>query len=142
MNDLLPIAPLPGAAFVQGDFLDSQVRMAIAAEARSAAISAGMPLTPIDSEVVDLVLSDMAPNTTGDGETNHLQQIELAFQAFETAGPLLRPSGAFLCKIFSGSEDAELAKEFKLFFKEFKRIKPKACRSESRELYFFGRTKR
>mmetsp|Transcript_25511 Transcript_25511/g.72201 ORF Transcript_25511/g.72201 Transcript_25511/m.72201 type:complete len:224 (+) Transcript_25511:123-794(+) len=125
MSDLLPIEPLPGAAFVQGDFQDPAVRQQILERAGGGA--------------VDLVLSDMAPNTTGNADADHLRQIDLAEDAFSTALELLRPDGAFLVKVFSGREDAAFARDMQAAFLEFKRIKPKACRAESRELYFFGR---
>lgn len=88
----------------------------------------------------DLVLSDLAPKTTGNPQQEHALQMELCRIALEFTDKVLNPErGAFLCKVFQGEEDAEFANEMKRRFKEFRRVKPTASRKESREIFYFGR---
>ena len=84
----------------------------------------------------DLVMSDMAPNTSGHRFTDHLRQIELVDMALVVACAALRPGGAFLAKVFEGEEARGLEARVKERFTEVKRVKPKATRSESVELFF------
>lgn len=92
---------------------------------------------------VDVVLSDMAPNPTGDNQTDHLRLINLCRTVFglfteEKAFELSR-NGVFLCKIWDGSARGELIRELSDRFSTVKTIKPTACRDNSAELYLFCR---
>jgi 23S rRNA (uridine2552-2'-O)-methyltransferase len=86
-------------------------------------------------QAFDVVMSDMAPNTCGDRFTDHMRSVELCRRAFSVAQTVLRPGGAFVCKIFEGSELNDFIDEIKGFFASLRRIKPKGTRSESVELF-------
>jgi 23S rRNA (uridine2552-2'-O)-methyltransferase len=121
--DLLPIEPLAPAEILQGDFTDPQQ------QARLAAMIGG---------AADLVLSDMAPNTTGHRQTDHLRIVGLVEAAADFAIATLAPGGAFLTKAFQGGETAPLIARLKRHFREVRHVKPKASRPESSELYLLA----
>ncbi len=118
--DLLPLDPLPPAIIVQGDFTEPGM---------------GERLVELLGGAPDLVLSDMAPNTTGHRQTDHLRIIGLVEAAADFAIQVLKPGGAFVAKAFQGGETAEVLKLLKARFGEVRHIKPKASRSESAEVY-------
>lgn len=118
--DLLPIDPLPGVTFLQMDFMDDD-----APEALVAAIGEG----------ADLVLSDMAANTTGHKQTDHLRIMALVETAYEFACDVLKPGGTFVAKVFQGGAEHELLAQMKRDFTTVKHIKPPASRKESAEQY-------
>lgn len=82
-----------------------------------------------------LVMSDMAPSTNGNKSSDHLRQIELVRMAFSVAQEVLAHDGAFVAKIFDGSEVPTLMAELKPWFRDMKRIRPEAVRQESREFF-------
>ena len=118
--DLLPIDPVPGAVFLQGDFNDDTM------PARLQALIGGP---------CDLVLSDMAPNTTGHSATDHIRIVALAELAFDFARRVLAPGGAFVAKVFQGGSEKDLLAPMKLAFATVRHVKPPASRKESSELY-------
>jgi 23S rRNA (uridine2552-2'-O)-methyltransferase len=118
--DLLPVEPLPPAEIVQGDFTEPGCGEALAARL------GGAP---------DLVLSDMAPNTTGHRQTDHLCIVALIEAAADFAIGALKPGGAFVAKAFQGGETAEVLKLLKAHFADVRHVKPKASRAESSEVY-------
>lgn len=118
--DLLPMDPVPGATVIQGDFQDD----AVAATALSAL-----------GGTADLVLSDMAPNTTGHGATDHLRIIALAELALDTALAALSPGGSFVAKVFQGGSERALLETLKRAFRAVRHAKPPASRKDSSELY-------
>jgi 23S rRNA (uridine2552-2'-O)-methyltransferase len=118
--DLLAMEPVPGAAVLVGDFMDS------AAPARL--------LTALGGRA-DLVLSDMAPNTTGHGATDHLRIMALAEAALEFALEVLAEGGAFVAKVFQGGSEREMLARLKRSFATVRHVKPPASRKESSELY-------
>jgi 23S rRNA (uridine2552-2'-O)-methyltransferase len=83
----------------------------------------------------DLVLSDMAPNTMGHRQTDHLRIIALIEAAADFARTNLKPGGAFITKAFQGGETSALIADLKRNYTEVKMIKPKASRAESSEVY-------
>jgi 23S rRNA (uridine2552-2'-O)-methyltransferase len=83
----------------------------------------------------DVVLSDMAPLTTGARDADHFVQIELARRAFDVACALLRPGGAFVCKVFEGEDSKAFELDVRKKFGEVKRARPEAVRSSSREFF-------
>ncbi len=91
--DLLPIIPVPGATFIQGDFMDEGM------QAR---------LTEMLGGKADLVLSDMAPNTTGHVATDHIRIMALAETALAFACDILAPGGAFVAKVFQGGAERDM----------------------------------
>lgn len=117
--DLLPIHPLAGACFLEGDFLDPTHQEKLRHYFHT----------------VDGVVSDMAAVTTGHGSTDHLRTIVLAQEAFAFAKTLLKPKGFFITKVFQGGADQELLQDLKRHFKTVKHFKPPASRKESPEMY-------
>ena len=118
--DLLPIEPVRGALFIEGDFMEAGT------DERLAALLEGP---------ADLVLSDMAPNTTGHVATDHLRIVALADLALDFALHNLAPGGAFVTKLFQGGAQAETLAALKRHFRAVHHAKPKASRKDSRELY-------
>lgn len=86
----------------------------------------------------DLVMSDMAPSTTGNRFTDHVRQIELAERARELAVALLKPGGNFVVKVFDGEDAPALIARIREHFTTTKRVKPKATRKESVEFFVVG----
>jgi 23S rRNA (uridine2552-2'-O)-methyltransferase len=118
--DLLVMEPVPGAVVLAGDFMESD------APARLEAALGGK---------ADLVLSDMAPNTTGHGATDHLRIMALAEAALEFALEELAVGGAFVAKVFQGGSQREMLARLKRSFATVRHVKPPASRKESSELY-------
>lgn len=118
--DLLEIDPLPGATFFQLDLLD---------EATPAVLMQSLGGAP------DLVLSDMAANTTGHARTDQIRTGALADAAADFALEHLAPGGTFVTKAFQGGLDNELLTRLKQSFATVKHAKPKASRAESSEVY-------
>ncbi len=118
--DLLPIDPVHGAVVLQGDFSDPAMPAWLVAELGGAA---------------DLVLSDMAPNTTGHGATDHIRIVALAEMALDFAIQVLAPGGGFVAKVFQGGSEKALLDVLKQNFASVKHAKPPASRKESSELY-------
>ncbi|EGR34025.1 ribosomal RNA methyltransferase, putative, partial [Ichthyophthirius multifiliis] len=85
------------------------------------------------------VLSDTAPNFSGDLENDHLKTMELDYLVIQMASKFLKNGGFLLMKGFYGSMEKQYYDMFKIFFKDFQRIKPKASRSRSSELYYLGK---
>jgi 23S rRNA (uridine2552-2'-O)-methyltransferase len=118
--DLLDMAAIPGVEFLRLDFLDP------AAPERLKAMLGGP---------ADVVLSDMAANATGHRKTDHLKIMALAETAAVFAREVLRPGGAFLCKVLQGGTEGELLADLKRDFATVKHVKPAASRTDSAELY-------
>jgi 23S rRNA (uridine2552-2'-O)-methyltransferase len=83
----------------------------------------------------DLVLSDMAPNTTGHRQTDHLRIVGLIEVALDFALGCLKPGGAFVAKAFQGGETSELLRRLQLHFAQVRHVKPKASRADSSEIF-------
>jgi len=83
----------------------------------------------------DLVMSDMAPATTGNRFTDHVRQIELAEQARVLARSLLKSGGHFVVKVFDGEDAPALIQRIRADYRQTKRVKPKATRKESVEFF-------
>ena len=86
----------------------------------------------------DVLVSDMAPPTTGDRFGDHARQIRLVWRALELADELLAPGGAFVAKVFEGEDAPAVADAVRQRFRRFRRIKPKATRGRSVELFVVG----
>lgn len=126
--DILPMDPLPGVEFIQADFTAPE------APARLRALLAGAP--------VDLVISDMAPNISGEADVDQARGIHLGELALEFAGEVLRPGGALLMKAFQGAGYEDLVKALRAGFGSVAVRKPKASRSRSAEVYLLARERR
>ncbi len=118
--DLLPTDPIDGATILQMDF------MAEEAPARLAEALGGP---------ADLILSDMAANTVGHPQTDHLRTMGLVEAGLLFATEMLRPGGAFVAKVLAGGADAALVAELKRNFTAVKHAKPPASRKGSSEWY-------
>jgi 23S rRNA (uridine2552-2'-O)-methyltransferase len=94
------------------------------------------------SPVFDVVVSDLAPKTTGTRQVDQQRSLELAFQAWEWARRLLRPGGHFLVKVFEGPDTPALMATLKANFNRCRSIKPAGSRPASREFYLLGLNKR
>jgi 23S rRNA (uridine2552-2'-O)-methyltransferase len=92
--------------------------------------------------VFDVVLSDLAPKTTGMRQVDQQRSLELAFLAWEWARKLLRPGGHFLVKVFEGPDTFALAALLKENFNLCRTVKPAGSRPASREIYLLGLKKR
>ena len=93
-------------------------------------------------EEFKVVLSDMAPKTTGHKFSDHLKSLELSRRALEIAKNVLPKGGIFYCKVFQGEDFPEYVNEVKAVFKKVKVVKPKSSRVESREVFVLGREKK
>ena len=118
--DLLEIEPIPGVDFMQLDFLDDQAPDILKEKLGGQA---------------DLVLSDMAANTTGHRKTDHLRIVGLVEAAALFASEVLAPGGAFLAKVFQGGTEGDLLAALKRDFAKVEHVKPPASRADSSELY-------
>ena len=90
----------------------------------------------------DVVLSDMAPNTTGDRFSDHIQQLELVRMALHTALLTLRQNGKFVVKVFDGEEAPDFVKGLSEHFSKVRRVKPVAVRNESVEFFIVAQEKK
>lgn len=122
--DILPMDPIEGVMFLQGDFRDE----AVARQLHEA----------VGGRPVDVVVSDMAPNLSGI-ESSDMARIEhLIDLALEFAVAHLKPTGALVVKLFHGSGYSQIVERFKRTFRVVKPIKPKASRDKSAETFLVG----
>ncbi len=122
--DLLPMDPLPGVTFLQGDFATAETWQALQD------LLGGQP--------VDVVLSDMAPNMSGNRSVDQPRAMALAELALDAAEQLLRPEGCFLTKLFQGEGFEAFQKQLRQGFSRVVTRKPKASRVRSREVYLLA----
>jgi len=122
--DILPMEPVEGVLFLQGDFREPEVlaRLEEAVQGRKA----------------DAVVSDMAPNLSGIESADAARIAHLVELAVEFAGNHLKPEGALVAKVFHGSGYSQLVKLFKETFRVVKPLKPKASRDKSSETFLVG----
>jgi 23S rRNA (uridine2552-2'-O)-methyltransferase len=118
--DLAETAAIAGAAILRADIHDATIAVTIMAELGGPA---------------DVVLSDMAPSTTGHSATDHLRIVALAEAAFGVASEILKPGGAFVAKVFQGGAEGALLAQLKRAFAELRHAKPPASRAQSAETY-------
>ena len=122
--DILPMEPIEGVQFLQGDFREPEVlaRLEAAVQGRKA----------------DAVVSDMAPNLSGDESADAARIQHLVELAVDFSRAHLKPEGALVVKVFHGSGYSQLAKLFKETFRVVKPLKPKASRDKSSETFLVG----
>jgi len=125
--DLQRIDPIDGVETVRGDMTDDETKEAV---------------REVAGESVDVVLSDMAPNMTGEYSVDHARSVYLARQAFETALDVLDSGGDFAVKVFEGPDLGDLREEIDEEFQYVRTMGPDASRDSSSELYLVakGRT--
>jgi 23S rRNA (uridine2552-2'-O)-methyltransferase len=119
--DLLPLEPIAGVNFLQGDFTEQETLDRL--------------LALLGDRRFDLVLSDMAPNLSGMDSVDQPKSIYLAELAFDVAENFLNSTGVFVVKMFQGTGSEELIAKFRSRFKSVKLRKPDASRSRSSEIY-------
>lgn len=119
--DILPMDPIPGADFLQADFTESDTPDKL--------------IAMLEGRKADVVLSDMAANTTGQRSIDHIRTIYLVELAWDFARQVLAPGGAMIAKVFQGGTEKKLLDELKKNFTSVKHVKPAASRKESPELY-------
>ena len=118
--DFLPTDPIEGVSILQMDFMDEDAPGRLKDALGGAA---------------DLVLSDMAANTVGHQQTDHLRTMALVEAGLEFAAEVLRPGGAYVAKVLAGGADSQLVAEMKRHFATVKHAKPPASRKDSSEWY-------
>ncbi len=122
--DILPMEPIEGVTFLQGDFREPQVLAGLEAA--------------LAGRIVDVVVSDMAPNLSGIESADAARISHLVELAIEFSLAHLKPEGALVTKVFHGSGYSQLVKLFKETFRVVKPIKPKASRDKSSETFLVG----
>ncbi len=123
--DILPMDPLPGVEFVEGDFTEQAVCDRLTES--------------LDGAPVDLVISDMAPNISGVAAVDQPRVMYLAELAFDFAEAMLKPGGDFLVKVFQGEGFPAYLGSLKQRFRSVRSRKPEASRARSSELYLLSR---
>jgi 23S rRNA (uridine2552-2'-O)-methyltransferase len=123
--DLLDMPPIPGVEFLLGDFTEPETLAALR--------------ELVGDAKIDLVLSDMAPNISGTRAMDQPRSMALIEEALLFAEEVLKPGGSLLAKAFQGEGLDEFVRQLGGRFGTVKRIKPKASRAESREIYLLAR---
>jgi 23S rRNA (uridine2552-2'-O)-methyltransferase len=123
--DILPMEPLPGVAFVQGDFREETVLEVL--------------LNRLNGREIDLVMSDIAPNITGVDAVDQPRAMYLAELAVDFADRVLRPGGDLLVKLFQGEGFDPLLRDLRARYDKVVMRKPRASRPRSREVYALAR---
>lgn len=119
--DILSMDPIVGVDFLQGDFREDAVLDAL--------------LARIDGKNIDVVMSDMAANFTGNDSADSARSMYLVELAFDMCNQVLKKDGAFVVKVFQGEGFDNFLKEVKSAFKLVRTRKPESSRARSREVY-------
>ena len=123
--DMLPMDPIAGVDFIQGDFTEQQVFDQL--------------LAAIGNRPVDLVISDMAPNLTGAKAVDQPAMIYLAELAIDLTGQIMKPEGVFVAKLFQGEGFDQFVRHVRTVFNTVSLKKPDASRAKSREVYLVAK---
>lgn len=123
--DILSIKPIANIKFIQGDFSKCEIQNSI--------------LENLGGNLVDVVLSDMAPNTSGIKEIDNELSVNLAKSALAFATKVLKPNGVLLTKVFQGKEMQEMVKSVQINFRQVKILRPDASRTRSKEVYLLAK---
>ncbi|UNU73869.1 RlmE family RNA methyltransferase [Moraxella nasovis] len=121
-SDILPMDTLENVTFIQGDFREEETFNAIMAE--------------VGSRLVDVVISDMAPNTSGMAAVDMPRMMYLCELAVDFALQVLPEGGALIMKVFQGEGSPELRAKMQQKFSKIKSIKPAASRPRSKEMFW------
>ena len=124
--DLLPITPLEGVVFLQGDISSSETFEALQ--------------KIVEDNLVDVVISDMSPDISGNYSIDQARSVWLCEQALQVADKLLKPGGHFLCKIFEGEDTPGFLAELRQRFYIVKPFSPSASRKSSSEVYIVAKS--
>ena len=123
--DILPMTPIAGVEFIQGDFTDNKILQVL--------------LTQLNNLTVDLVISDMAPNISGINSVDQARAGYLAELALDFARKVLTADGFFLVKVFQGDGFDAFLRTMRRNFNEVKIRKPDSSRARSKELYLLAK---
>ncbi|MBL4606817.1 MAG: 23S rRNA (uridine(2552)-2'-O)-methyltransferase RlmE [Pseudomonadales bacterium] len=123
-SDILPMDPLPGVTFVQGDFTENAVYSEL--------------LKHTQDGLVDFVISDMAPNMSGNKSQDQARSMYLVELALDFAVTVLKPGGGFLVKVFQGEGIDTYRASVRSSFNKLQSRKPGASRPRSREVYLLA----
>ncbi|WP_024851448.1 23S rRNA (uridine(2552)-2'-O)-methyltransferase RlmE [Hydrogenovibrio kuenenii] len=126
--DILPVEPFAGVTFIQGDFREDEVYQGL--------------LDALEGRDVDLVMSDMAPNMTGNKGVDIPKSMYLVELCVELADQVLKPGGDLLMKVFQGEGYDQLLNTLKQNYQKVLTRKPKASRPRSKEVYLLARGKK
>lgn len=119
--DLIPVKPLQGAVFVTGDFTNE--------------VEQGRLIALLGGRQVDVVLSDIAPNTTGMKDIDSLRLVGILEEVISFSDQILKTGGTLVMKVFDGSTVQGMMTDLKKKFSSVKHVKPPASRKESKEFY-------
>lgn len=122
--DILPMSPIPGVEFIQGDFREEDILQKL--------------IAIIPKHTIDVLLSDMAPNMSGNKEIDIPKAMYLAEITLEFGENMLRPGGTLLMKVFHGSGFDELIRLVRKLFTKVIIQKPQASRARSKETYLLA----
>lgn len=122
--DILPVEPVGGADIIEMDFMDES--------------APGVLMNMLGGKA-DLVMSDLAANTTGHRQTDHMRTVALVEAAADFAYEVLKPGGAFVTKVFQGGAEKELLNSLKHKFDYVRHAKPNASRDGSPEIYLVAK---
>lgn len=125
--DILPMEPIEGVQFIQGDFREEAVLQRLEAA-----------LTELGVKAVDVVVSDMAPNLSGIGAADAARITDLIELAVDFSVNHLKPDGSLVVKLFHGGAYDPMVALFRQTFKVVKTVKPKASRDKSSETFLVG----
>jgi 23S rRNA (uridine2552-2'-O)-methyltransferase len=124
--DLLPINKIEGITFLEGDMTEDQ--------------SIEKIKQSLNTSVVDVVLSDMSPNISGNYSLDQAKSVFLCEQALKTVNSILKNNGNFICKIFEGEDLKSFIEKIKPMFKSIKKFSPDASRKTSSEVYIIAKS--
>jgi 23S rRNA (uridine2552-2'-O)-methyltransferase len=124
-SDILPMDSMAGVEFIQGDFTEESVLNEI--------------LNVMGGAAADLVISDMAPNMSGNGAVDQPASMYLVELALDMARQVLKPKGVFVAKVFQGEGFDEYIKDVRTSFDKVITRKPGSSRPRSREVYVVGK---
>lgn len=120
-TDILKMEPISGVKFIQKNFLDDDAKDVL--------------INEMDGKKYDVVVSDMAANTTGDKKTDNLRTSNLVENALDFAIKVLKEGGSFVAKVFQGGAEKPIFDKLKANFKTVKHFKPESSRKDSIEMY-------
>tara|TARA_B110001452_G_C15164751_1_gene405003 strand:+ start:344 stop:964 length:621 start_codon:yes stop_codon:yes gene_type:complete len=123
--DILPMDPIAGVDFIQGDFTEQDITDDL--------------LLLIGNRPVDLVISDMAPNLTGAKAIDQPAMMYLAELAIDLTTQVLKPDGVFISKVFQGEGFDQFVRHVRTLFNSVSMKKPEASRAKSREVYLVAK---
>ena len=126
--DILPMEPIAGVSFIQGDFRENEVLEELE--------------NLLEGRALDLVICDIAPNMSGNAVTDQARSYVLCELALDFARNHLKIGGSFLVKVFQGAGYQEYLAEMRSLFQTVQTRKPDASRNRSSEIYLLGKNKR